>query len=190
MSHDNSNLTVSMEEASRLERQTSTRLRKEKKLSLIVDLDQTIIQATVDPTIGDWMSDPKDPNHDALYNVQRFKLLNEITGKEDGCWYYVKPRPELERFMKELSRLYEMHVYTMGTRQYAENVCRIIDPDGKIFANRILSRDESGSMSHKSLQRLFPVDQSMVVVIDDRGDVWDWSPNLVKVVPCESCHVP
>jgi RNA polymerase II subunit A-like phosphatase len=35
----------------------------------------------------------------------------------------------------------------MGTRQYAENVCRIIDPDGRMFANRILSRDESGSES-------------------------------------------
>lgn len=41
-------------------------------------------------------------------------------------------------------------------------------------------------MVHKSLERLFPVDQSMVVVIDDRGDVWNWSPNLVKVIPCES----
>lgn len=24
----------------------------------------------------------------------------------------------------------------------------------------------------------------MVVIIDDRADVWEWSPNLVKVVPC------
>ena len=40
---------------------------------------------------------------------------------------------------------YEMHVYTMGTRAYAEEVCAAIDPGGEIFANRILSRDESGS---------------------------------------------
>ena len=40
---------------------------------------------------------------------------------------------------------YEMHVYTMGTRAYAEQVCAAIDPGGKIFGNRILSRDESGS---------------------------------------------
>lgn len=33
----------------------------------------------------------------------------------------------------------------MGTRAYAECVCKIIDPARKIFANRILSRDESGS---------------------------------------------
>lgn len=38
-----------------------------------------------------------------------------------------------------------MHVYTMGTRAYAEEVCKAIDPDGKFFGGRILSRDESGS---------------------------------------------
>jgi RNA polymerase II subunit A-like phosphatase len=36
----------------------------------------------------------------------------------------------------------------------------------------------------KSLKRLFPSDQSMVVIIDDRADIWNWSPHLVKVIPC------
>lgn len=40
-------------------------------------------------------------------------------------------------------------------------------------------------MTQKSLTRLFPVDTSMVVIIDDRGDVWEYSPNLVSVVPCQ-----
>jgi len=40
-----------------------------------------------------------------------------------------------------------MHVYTMGTRAYAEAVCAAIDPKGTIFRDRILSRDESGSTS-------------------------------------------
>ena len=31
----------------------------------------------------------------------------------------------------------------------------------------------------------------MVVIIDDRADVWEWSPNLVKVIPCEfTIHSP
>ena len=44
-----------------------------------------------------------------------------------------------------MSEKYEMHVYTMGTRAYAEKVCAAIDPDGHLFGGRILSRDESGS---------------------------------------------
>lgn len=97
-----------------------------------------------------------------------------------------------------MSGLYEMHVYTMGTRSYADAICKVIDPDGKVFGSRILSRDESGSkyrtysvrvlinlgMNVKSLKRLFPTDQTMVVVIDDRADVWEYSPNLIQVVPC------
>jgi RNA polymerase II subunit A-like phosphatase len=38
-----------------------------------------------------------------------------------------------------------MHVYTMGTRAYAEQVCAAIDSDRKLFGGRILTRDESGS---------------------------------------------
>jgi len=80
-----------------------------------------------------------------------------------------------------MNEKYEMHVYTMGTRAYAEKVCAAIDADGSFFRGRILSRDESGSLTAKSLQRLFPCDTSMVVIIDDRSDVWDNSPNLVNV---------
>lgn len=39
-------------------------------------------------------------------------------------------------------------------------------------------------MTSKNLQRLFPSDQSMVAIIDDRSDVWADVPNLVKVNPC------
>lgn len=44
-----------------------------------------------------------------------------------------------------MSKLYEMHVYTAGSRSYANAVCKGIDPNAKYFSERILSRDESGS---------------------------------------------
>lgn len=43
---------------------------------------------------------------------------------------------------------------------------------------------DAAGLTQKSLQRLFPCDTSMVVIIDDRADVWEWSPNLLKVIPC------
>lgn len=183
MSHGPSTLTVSISEARRLESETRTRLLKDTKLSLIVDLDQTIVHATVDPTVGEWMSDPKNPNWSALQGVGRFQLNDGPNLGNDGCYYYLKMRPGLSEFLHTLAEKYEMHVYTMGTRAYADAVCRIIDPTGELFGGRVLSRDESGSMTQKSLTRLFPVDTSMVVIIDDRGDVWEYSPNLVSVVP-------
>lgn len=38
-------------------------------------------------------------------------------------------------------------------------------------------------MVAKNLERLFPIDTKMVVIIDDRGDVWKWSANLIRVTP-------
>ncbi|KIK94105.1 hypothetical protein PAXRUDRAFT_828314 [Paxillus rubicundulus Ve08.2h10] len=233
MTHSAFGPTVSMEEAQRIERETAEHLLKSRKLSLIVDLDQTIVHATVDPTVGEWIAEgedwearhatkasstPKDdgsdsdsddttseadecnPNWDALKDVRKFRLGPEsfgvssnrgpqkAKGKQkiignEGCIYYIKPRPGLREFLCNLSTKYEMHVYTMGTRAYAEEVCAVIDPGRKVFGGRILSRDESGSLTQKSLQRLFPCDTSMVVIIDDRADVWEWSLNLIKVIP-------
>lgn len=182
MAHDNTSLTVSKREATRVEEDAKRRLLSARRLSLVVDLDQTIIHATVDPTVGEWKEDQSNPNHDAVKDVRAFQLT------DDGplvrrCWYYIKLRPGLGEFLHKISNLYELHIYTMGTRAYAHNIANIIDPDRKLFGDRILSRDESGSLTAKNLQRLFPVDTKMVVIIDDRGDVWKWSPNLIKVSP-------
>lgn len=57
MTHSAFGPTVSMEEAQRIERETAEHLLKSKKLSLIVDLDQTIVHATVDPTVGEWITE-------------------------------------------------------------------------------------------------------------------------------------
>lgn len=182
MVHNNVSLTISENEAARADDEAKRRLLALKKLSLVVDLDQTIIQATVDPTVADWQKDEHNPNHDAVKDVRAFLLKDDGPGNR-GCWYYIKLRPGLKNFLENVSKIYELHIYTMGTRAYAKNIADIIDPDHKIFGDRILSRDESGSSTAKNLQRLFPVDTKMVVIIDDRGDVWKWSPNLIKVTP-------
>ncbi len=114
--------------------------------------------------------------------MQAFQLADDGPGARN-CWYYIKLRPGLREFLANISQLYELHIYTMGTRAYAQNIAHIIDPERRIFGDRILSRDESGSLTAKNLHRLFPVDTKMVVIIDDRGDVWQWSDNLVKVTP-------
>jgi TFIIF-interacting CTD phosphatase-like protein len=57
----------------------------------------------------------------------------------------ISARPGWKEFLEDVANKYEMHVYTMGTRAYAEQVCAAIDPDGKLFVGRLLSRDESGS---------------------------------------------
>lgn len=57
MTHSAFGPTVSLEEAQRIERETAHHLLQSRKLSLIVDLDQTIVHATVDPTVGEWIAE-------------------------------------------------------------------------------------------------------------------------------------
>ncbi|KAK4937311.1 CTD phosphatase Fcp1, partial [Elasticomyces elasticus] len=178
--HGHTSLLVSQAEANKSDEEAKRRLLASRKLSLVVDLDQTIIHATVDPTVAEWQKDQSNPNYPAVKDVRAFQLVDEGPGAR-ACWYYIKLRPGLKEFLEAVSKIYELHIYTMGTRAYAQNIAQIIDPERKIFADRILSRDESGSMTAKNLKRLFPVDTKMVVIIDDRGDVWQWSPNLIKV---------
>ena len=180
--HGHTQLLVSQAEASKADEEAKRRLLDSKKLFLVVDLDQTIIHATVDPTVLEWQRDPSNPNYEAVKDVRAFQLVDDIPGAR-GMWYYIKLRRGLEDFLDRMSQCYELHIYTMGTRAYADNIVKIIDPERKLFGDRILSRDENGSMTAKNLKRLFPVDAKMVVIIDDRGDVWEWSPNLVKVTP-------
>ncbi|KAG0012900.1 Carboxy-terminal domain (CTD) phosphatase [Entomortierella chlamydospora] len=164
MTHDATSLTVSRGEAKRLELDNVERLLGEGKLSLIVDLDQTLIHATVGTAIDEWVNAQGKMPED----IKMFPLPDSPTP------YYIKKRPHLDDFLQKLSSMYELHIYTMGTRNYAAAVANVIDPDGKLF-----------NMTQKSIERLFPCDTSMVVVIDDRADVWRYSPNLVKVHPYE-----
>ncbi|KAG6016324.1 hypothetical protein E4U54_001710 [Claviceps lovelessii] len=185
MTHDQTGLMVSESVATKAEHDTQKRLLRQRKLSLVVDLDQTIIHACIEPTIGEWQRDPSNPNHEAVKDVKSFQLNDDgPRGLASGCTYYIKLRPGLKEFLEEVSQMYELHVYTMGTRAYALNIARLVDPDRKLFGNRVISRDENGSITSKSLQRLFPVSTNMVVIIDDRADVWPQNrPNLIKVTP-------
>jgi RNA polymerase II subunit A-like phosphatase len=116
MTHSANGPTVSIEEAQRLERETAEHLTKSRKLSLIVDLDQTIVHATVDPTVGEWIADGTiweakhaehvssaeeaevNPNWEALKDVKQFTLGTETVPMRgakvhvQSCIYYIKPR--------------------------------------------------------------------------------------------------
>lgn len=111
-----------------MEKENVKRLLHNKKLSLILDLDQTIVHASCDPRISQWKNE----------EIRQFTLPKSPTV------YYIKLRPGLKKFLKEIEGLFDLHIYTMGTKDYAKAVAKEMDPEGKLFKERILSRDESG----------------------------------------------
>lgn len=66
-------------------------------------------------------------------------------------------------------------------------ICAFLDSNGRLFSQRILSRDECLNATSKkdNLKSLFPDDcgDSMCVIIDDRDDVWHFATNLIQVKP-------
>lgn len=188
MSHDTNGLTVSRDEAERIEKSSTDQLLADRKLILVVDLDQTIIHAAMDPAIGQWIEDKDSPNHKAVSDVRKFCLREPRRDQFVDSWYYVKIRPGLEEFLEKMYSRFEMHIYTMATKAYALEIAKLVDPTGKYFGDRILSREESGNLLQKNLKRLFPVTTHLVTIIDDRGDVWQWSPHLVRVFPYSFFH--
>ena len=165
-------LLLSKDEALRVQTSKSLGLKSSLKLALVLDLDHTLVHATgawpgyaaaLGPLLGDGGND-----------IRKI-FIEEGPGMQPKC-YLVKLRPHLESFLKEAHALCQMTIYTAGTRLYAEAVAKLIDPLGIYFAQRIVSRsdipnDKSDGME-KSLERIFLEDASMVVVMDDREDVW------------------
>ncbi len=66
--------------------------------------------------------------------------------------YHCRLRPHTRHFLEGVARLYELHVFTMGTKSYAASVTRILDPQGELFCDRIISRDECFDPRSKALR--------------------------------------
>jgi FCP1-like phosphatase family protein len=163
---------LSMEEAHIVQQSKINALRKARKLALVLDLDHTLLHATAH----------------SYHTPDKMKDTKLLTIIENGSkyYYYLQLRPHLEQFLEEVSNLFQLTIYTHGTRKYAEGVARLIDPMGTLFGKRIVSRTDQPDLgADKSLGRLFLGDWSMAVVVDDRDDVWKGAQqsHLITIMP-------
>ncbi|XP_056866622.1 RNA polymerase II C-terminal domain phosphatase-like 5 [Raphanus sativus] len=140
----------------------------EQKLHLVLDLDHTLLHAT---------------KASRLSEAEKY-----LTGEEacrDDLWmlkssgYLVKLRPFLGDFLRETNKMFTMHVYTMGTRDYAEDILEVIDPSRFYFGNRVITRNESPCT--KTLDFVL-ADERGAMIVDDTRDVWpDHKRNLIVI---------
>lgn len=52
---------------------------------------------------------------------------------------WTKFRPGVRDFLERMHLCYELHIYTHGTRPYALEMSRVLDPQRRLFAERIVS---------------------------------------------------
>ncbi|RDD40678.1 RNA polymerase II subunit A C-terminal domain phosphatase [Trichoplax sp. H2] len=170
-------LVVSQDLASELAKNDMNRLLSSKKLVLIVDLDLTLIHTR--------MASPDIKLSNLTEEKQIYYTCHMFPGYNVYHQYLTKLRPHVEEFLKVASTLFELHVVTMGSRSYAQDIVGILDPTGSLFYNRILSRDELKSQLLKStnLNQLFPLGDNLVCIIDDRPEMWAFHPSCIPVPP-------
>jgi FCP1-like phosphatase family protein len=167
-------LMLSKEAAERQQEEKVASLRSSRKLALVLDLDHTLIH-----TMG-LEGPPQDlvklAENDVHYMTLEERLPPPHQSKTAIKHFLVKKRPMLDQFLHDNSETYQLSIYTAGTRKYAEAIAKLIDPSGKLFGGRIVSRSDVANDTkmglEKSLRRLFLGDASMAVIVDDREDVW------------------
>jgi FCP1-like phosphatase family protein len=146
----------------------------EKKLILLLDIDNTILHASNTQVNSDEYEELKKNYGDYFAGL---KLSNHRMN--------VKLRPGLKEFFEAIKDKYQVYLYTYGTRDYAIEIIRYIN---KTFDYNYLDPDklvarEDNTFDHKTIKRIFPTMEDMVIIMDDRTDVWQRSSHLINMVP-------
>lgn len=188
-------ITFTEDEAKSAATHSRRNLLRTRRLSLVLDLDHTLVHASNDPraaAIREFSPPDVDIGSIKSFSLGPSNSSSKSRTSASHCTMHVKLRPHLREFLQRVSKHFELSIYTMGIRSYAEQIARIIDPDNSLFRGRVTSREDfkiEGILNQKNLSRVFPCDDSMVLIIDDREDVWLdgtnelYMPNLLRAKP-------
>ncbi|KAL4450062.1 hypothetical protein ABPG77_010731 [Micractinium sp. CCAP 211/92] len=175
LSYIHRGLEVSKHEAERMRQGTADRLLASRKLLLILDLDHTLLNSTrfieVPPEAEQQLraqleGQPSDAP--MLFHLPHMRM-------------WTKLRPGVREFLEQAKELFELHVYTMGDRDYAGEMAKLLDPAGRLFHGRIISSGDSTQRHVKDLDVVLGRER-VVLVLDDTEGVWPrHRDNLVQI---------
>ncbi|KAI9125474.1 hypothetical protein K1719_002892 [Acacia pycnantha] len=173
---------IQRERARRIEEQK--KMFAARKLCLVLDLDHTLLNSAkfveVDPVHDEILRKKEEQDREkAQRHLFRFPHM--------GMW--TKLRPGIWNFLEKASKLFELHLYTMGNKLYATQMAKVLDPKGVLFAGRVISRGDDTDLTDgdervpksKDLEGVLGM-ESAVVIIDDSVKVWPHNKlNLIVV---------
>ncbi|EEF50102.1 RNA polymerase II ctd phosphatase, putative [Ricinus communis] len=180
--NDQQKAAIQRERARRIEEQK--KLFSARKLCLVLDLDHTLLNSAkfveVDPVHDEILRKKEEQDREKAHrHLFRFPHM--------GMW--TKLRPGIWNFLEKASKLYELHLYTMGNKLYATEMAKVLDPTGVLFNGRVISRGDDGEPfdgderipKSKDLEGVLGM-ESGVVIMDDSVRVWPHNKlNLIVV---------
>ncbi|XP_023636382.1 CTD small phosphatase-like protein 2 isoform X2 [Capsella rubella] len=135
-------------------------------ISLVLDLDETLVHSTLEPC------DEVDFTFPVNFN-------------EEEHMVYVRCRPHLKEFMERVSRLFEIIIFTASQSIYAEQLLNVLDPKRKLFRHRVY-RDSCVFFDGNYLKDLSVLgrDLSRVIIVDNSPQAFGFQ--VENGVPIES----
>ena len=98
---------------------------------------------------------------------------------------FTKLRPHAHAFLRAASQLCTMYVYTMGDRNYAREMAKLLDPTGELFNGRVIGSGDSTSQYKKDLDIVLGAEPT-VLITDDTDRVWP--KNLANLIRIDRYH--
>lgn len=117
--------------------------------TLVLDLDETLVHCSTEPI------DSYDLTFDVTFNDVEYKV-------------YARKRPNMEKFLQQMSSMFEVVVFTASQQVYADKLLDIIDPSGSLIKYRVF-RDSCTPIEGNYLKdlRILGRDLSKVVIVDN-----------------------
>ncbi|KAL5729077.1 protein-serine/threonine phosphatase [Ranunculus cassubicifolius] len=159
------------ERAQRIEEQED--LFQAKKLSLVLDLDHTLLHTVrfdeIDAQQQEMLKAKEE--RDKQKPQRHLFCLPHLK-------FWTKLRPGIWNFLEQASKVYELHICTMGGEIYAMEMAELLDPTGKYFDGRVVSKLGKGI---KDLDEVLGT-ESTAIIVDDTVNVWpNHMTNLIHV---------
>lgn len=131
--------------------------RRSKRYLLVLDIDETLVHS--EPIMTNSQPTP--------HANQQFDKTLRFDNPNGTCDVYgIRFRPYLHEFIRRMSQVYDLAVYTASARDYADGVMDTLDPNRTIFCTR-LYRENCYPVSGMNIKNMVNFDGQDAFIVDN-----------------------